>query len=118
MPDHVHVLFVLGIRLDVGRCVSRWKTEGRKSSGYAGAWQRDFWEHRLRNDEPWEDYGLYLFLNPYRTGLLVRNEAWPGWWVPEPQRFKFMEMLGPKGEPPAEWIDWPDVKFAKLSTGE
>lgn len=118
MPDHVHVLFELGTRLDVGRCVSRWKTVGRQTAGYAGVWQRDFWEHRLRNDESWEDYGLYLFLNPYRAGLLARNAAWPGWWVPDPKRFKFMEMLGPQGEPPQEWIEWPEEKFAGLVTGE
>jgi REP element-mobilizing transposase RayT len=118
MPDHVHVLFKLGEQLDVGRCVSRWKTAGRKEAGYAGAWQRDFWEHRLRDGEPWEDYGLYVFLNPYRAALLSRNEAWSGWWVPEPRRFKFMEMLGPKGEPPQEWIEWPEARFAGLAAGE
>ena len=118
MPDHVHVLFELGSRLDVGRCVSRWKTAGRKASGYAGAWQRDFWEHRLRKGESWEDYGLYLLLNPYRAGLLSSNEVWPGWWVPEVWRFKFMELLGPEGEPPRAWIEWPATRFAGLVTRE
>ncbi|MDI1249542.1 MAG: transposase [Lacunisphaera sp.] len=117
MPDHVHVLFVLGQRLDVGRCVSRWKTEGRKAAGYAGEWQRDFWEHRLRQEDSLEDYGLYLFLNPYRAGLLSRDRCWPGWWVPEPVCFRFMALLGPKGEPPREWIEWPDERFAGLATG-
>ncbi|MBL9219225.1 MAG: transposase [Opitutaceae bacterium] len=118
MPDHAHVIFALGARLGVGRCVSRWKTVCRKQAGYAGEWQRDFWEHRLRDDEASEDYGLYLFLNPYRAGLLPRNAAWQGWWVPDPKRFKFMELLGPHGEPPEEWIEWPEEKFARLATGE
>jgi len=62
MPDHVHVLFVLGARLDVGRCVSRWKTVGRRGSGYAGEWQRDFWEHRVRDDDSWGGlWALYFF---------------------------------------------------------
>jgi hypothetical protein len=83
-----------------------------------GAWQRDFWEHRLGYDETCEEYGLYLYLNPYRAGLLARSKAWTGWWVPEPRNFKFMELLGPKGEPPQEWIEWPAEKFAELKTGE
>jgi putative transposase len=118
MPDHVHVLFELGSRLDIGRCISRWKTVGRKQAGYAGEWQRDFWEHRLRIDESWDDYGLYLFLNPYRAGLIAQNVVWPGWWAPDPKCFKFMELLGPQGEPPKEWIEWSDEKFADLVTGE
>jgi REP element-mobilizing transposase RayT len=118
MPNHVHVLCVLGDRLDVGRCVSRWKTVGRRESGYAGEWQRDFWERRVRDDESSEDYALYILLNPYRAGLAKRGEAWPWWWAPTPERFMFSTMLGPRGEPPEEWIDWPADKFAELATGE
>lgn len=118
MPDHVHVLFVLGERLDLGRCVSRWKTVGRQASGYAGEWQRDFWERRVRNEESREDYGLYIFLNPYRARLLTSDEPWQWWWAPEPELFRFTTMLGKQGEPLAEWIDWPDERFAALETGE
>jgi putative transposase len=118
MPDHVHVLFALGEGLDVGRCVSRWKTVGRRVSGYAGEWQRDFWERRVRGDESQEDYALYILLNPYRAGLAKRGEAWPWWWAPTPERFRFSAMLGPRGEPPDEWIEWPEERFAELKTGE
>jgi len=118
MPDHVHVLFKLGSRLDVGRCVSRWKTVGRRTSDYLGGWQRDFWERRVRDDESPEDYALYILLNPYRAGLAKRGEAWAGWWAPTPARFRFSTMLGPQGVPPEEWIDWPAEKFAGLATGE
>jgi putative transposase len=118
MPDHIHVLFQLGKRLPVGRCVSRWKAQTRRACGYLGAWQRDFWEHQVRPDDPWEDYGLYLFLNPYRAGLIPRSAAWPGWWIPEPRYFRFMALLGSKGEPPEEWIKWPEARFAGLAVGE
>jgi REP element-mobilizing transposase RayT len=67
MPDHVHVLFELGEKLGVGACVGYWKSHVLKVVGYAEDWQRDFWEHRVRDDERWEDYGLYIFLNPYRA---------------------------------------------------
>ncbi len=118
MPDHVHVLFELGERLDVGRCVSRWKTVGLRQSGYVGEWQRDFWERRVRDDESQEDYALYILLNPYRAELAKRGEPWAGWWMPRPERFLFSAMLGPHGEPPEEWIEWPEERFAGLATGE
>lgn len=118
MPDHVHVLFELGVRLDVGRCVSRWKTVGRQGSGYAGEWQRDFWERRVRDDEAAEDYALYILLNPYRAGWAKRGEGWAGWWLPTPERFWFPTMLGAKGVPPSEWIDWPEEQLSGLETGE
>jgi REP element-mobilizing transposase RayT len=94
MPDHVHVLFRLGSRLDVGRCVSRWKSVARGLAGYAGAWQRDFWEHRVREQRREEEYALYIYLNPYRGGLVARTVFWPGWWASEPGRFRFFSKLG------------------------
>jgi putative transposase len=118
LPDHVHVVFALGDRLDVGRCVSRWKAVGLRESGYAGEWQRDFWERRVRDDESVEDYALYILLNPYRAGLAERGEGWAGWWLPAPERFLFSVMLGPRGEPPDEWIGWQEERFAGLETGE
>jgi putative transposase len=118
MPDHAHVLFELGRRLDVGRCVARRKARTRAGAGYAGAWQRDFWEHDVRTAALCEEYALYLFLNPYRATLLRRDRTWAGWWTPEPSRFRFMSMLGPGGEPQPEWIDWPESRFENLRTGE
>jgi REP element-mobilizing transposase RayT len=118
MPDHLHVLFELGTRLTLGRCLARWKASTRHKIDYAEDWQRDFWEHRVREDERWEDYGLYIFLNPYRAGLISRGEAWPWWWVPEPKVFSFMQALDSRGAPPSEWIDWPEDRFAGLKVGE
>lgn len=118
MPDHVHVLFELGSRLDVGRCVGRWKSMARRSSQFRGHWQRDFWEHRLRESDNQEDYALYVFLNPYRAGLLGSTETWPGLLLPDSNRFRFPGMLGANGEPPSEWIDWPDDRFEGLQIGE
>ena len=114
----MHVLFEVGERLSVGRCVSRWKAVGRRGSGYAGEWQRDFWERRVRDEESHEDYALYILLNPYRAGLAKAGEAWAGWWMPALEVFRFGGLLGPQGEPPAEWIDWPEERFAALKTGE
>ena len=118
MPDHVHVLFALGERLDVGRCVSRWKATGRKMAGFAGGWQRDFWERRLRDSAEEEEYALYIFLNPHRDGLVPRDASWPGWWAPEPARFRFSAMLEAEGGPPEKWFVRAETRFAGLETGE
>jgi putative transposase len=118
MPDHVHVIFEVGERLSVGRCVSRWKSQGRKASGYPGEWQRDFYEHQLRTEESLEDYGLYLVLNPYRAGVCEPEAAWPGWWCARPKWFRFTTALSEHGVPPTEWIGWDADRFSALMTGE
>lgn len=118
MPDHVHVVFALGARLSAGQCVGRWKSDVRRACDYRHEWSRDFFEHRLRAEEPLEDYGLYLFLNPYRARLARANEPWPWWWAPEARVFRFFEMLSTDGTPPPEWIEWPDDRFNHISVDE
>jgi REP element-mobilizing transposase RayT len=118
MPDHVHVLFELGGRLTVGQTIARWKTETRKGIEYAEDFQRDFWEHMLRETDDVEDYALYIFLNPYRAALLPPGRSWPGWWTPDARQFRFTSALDEHGAPPQEWIEWPDDRFAGLAHGE
>ena len=118
MPDHVHVLFELGQTLTLGRCIARWKAESRRHIAYAGGWQRDFWEHLVRTDESWEDYGLYLFLNPYRAGLARAGDAWPWWWTPERGLFRFAAALDASGAPLAAWLEDYDAQLSNLATGE
>jgi REP element-mobilizing transposase RayT len=118
MPDHVHVLFELGLRLDVGRCVARWKSVTRKLAGYSGAWQRDFWEHRVRVQRHVEEYALYIYLNPYRATMAANTAAWPGWWAPRPTKFRFFGKLAAGDTPPIEWLSWPDNRFAELTIRE
>ena len=70
MPDHVHWLFQLGGRLSLGRIVAQWKAATRKVLAANDlAWQRDFFERHLRENEGLEAYGLYVFLNPYRNNV-------------------------------------------------
>lgn len=118
LPDHAHVLFELAAGFKVGQAVARWKSETRKSLGYLHAFQRDFWEHRLREAEAIEDFALYIFLNPYRAGLIRADATWPGSWTPQPRLFSFTESLTTGGGPPQEWVDWPAARFAGLAHGE
>jgi REP element-mobilizing transposase RayT len=118
MPDHVHVLFGLGMRLTVGQCVGRWKSEVRRVSDHRAKAQRDFFEHRLRASELADDYGLYIFLNPYRAGLISVEEVWPGWWAPEPRLFWFWQHVNGDGTPPKEWLWLHDEQFEGIVVGE
>ena len=108
MPDHCHWLFRLGGRLSLGRIMAKFK--GQTNEALAAthhAWQRDFYEHRLLSDEDLEDYALYIFLNPYRAGLVPFTASWPWWWTAAPTALRFLPMLDPGGTPPAEWIAQP-----------
>ncbi|MDD2764616.1 MAG: transposase [Opitutaceae bacterium] len=105
MPDHVHWLFTLGNRLSLGRVIACLKAQTKDAlSGEGLTWQRDFFEHRLSEEETIEPYGLYVFLNPYRAALLPAQVAWPHWWCPRPEDFEFLARLNHDGTPPAEWI--------------
>ena len=117
MPDHVHWLFNLGPRLALGRVMARWKAQSRPALTGAGlVWQRDFYEHSLRSEESPEDYGLYVFLNPYRAGVLPATAGWPHWYAPHPEDLGFIGQLNPDGTPPREWIA--DRIPAELAIGE
>jgi REP element-mobilizing transposase RayT len=118
MPDHAHVLFELGQLLTVGQCIARWKSTVRREMNYPGEWQRDFWEHRLRPAERAEDYALYVFMNPYRAGLIPPSEKWAAWWLPDPGLFRFSSELNTDGTPPSTWVDLPNARFAHLATGK
>ncbi|MFH1500132.1 MAG: transposase [Verrucomicrobiota bacterium] len=116
MPDHAHVLVELGRHHTIGRLVARWKAEVTRSVGLDTPWQRDFWEHRLRDEESVEDYGLYVLLNPYRAKLCAADAPWPGWWLASPEVFRFAQALAGEGVPPVEWQGWGEERFAGLAT--
>ena len=49
---------------------------------YGVDWQRDFFDHRLRNDRELEEKACYILMNPVRKGLCARAEDWV--WVLRP----------------------------------
>lgn len=108
MPDHIHALFELGGRLDVGQLVGKFKARTKACmTAYCVTWQRDFFEHRLRPEEPGSEYARYIFMNPYRAGLIERRAVWPWWRAGKVVDFDFMAHLDEGLYPPAEWIEEP-----------
>jgi REP element-mobilizing transposase RayT len=67
MPDHLHVLAILGERLTLGQSVGRLKAKTKSSLHAVAAslaWERDFYDHPVRPEEDHLALVLYLFLNP------------------------------------------------------
>lgn len=108
MPDHVHLLFVLGERLSLSRIIGKLKTQtsGPLRDG-AARWQDNYYDHRLREADAREPFAKYIFLNPYRANLLSRKESWAHWFRAGPINFAFEEAVRTLGEVPREWLDEP-----------
>jgi len=80
MPDHLHALMAFPIAQSVARTVRLWKTFLARQHGID--WQRDFFEHRIRNDEEFQSKAAYIRANPVRGGLVCEGDAWPFVWEP------------------------------------
>jgi len=104
MPDHVHMLFALGGRLGLAQVVAKFKALARDHGHANWHWQENMFEHQLRTRESIEDYGFYVFMNPYRAGLCALDVCWPWWFCPDPSSFRFLSGLGPGGTPQDSWL--------------
>ena len=78
MPDHVHGLFCMPAYYELKKSVGAWKSFTAKNS--AIRWQRDFFEHRLRDGESYDAKAQYIRMNPVRAGLCESPEDWPHIW--------------------------------------
>ena len=43
-------------------------------------WQENYYDHRRRRENECEPFARYIFLNPYRAGLISLYARWPSWW--------------------------------------
>jgi REP element-mobilizing transposase RayT len=78
MPDHVHLLLGVSIRLSLphlvgawkSRCYRLWRAQGNEHS----FWQRSYYDHALREEEDLRRAAEYILNNPVRAGLVERFE--------------------------------------------
>jgi len=76
MPDHVHALISFPPSGKPFKSViSKWKEWTAKHVGIA--WQRDFFEHRLKREESRREKADYILNNPVRKGLASNAGDWP-----------------------------------------
>jgi len=83
MPDHLHALIAFSWQPEAGMnaVVSNWKRYTARAFGIE--WQRDFFDHRIRNDEDHAEKWRYIRDNPKRAGFVDDPEAWPYVWFPD-----------------------------------
>jgi putative transposase len=88
MPDHLHGLISFSKETGIQKTITAWKHFTAHSADIR--WQRDFFEHRLRNDESFDEKAHYIRMNPVRKGLCLSPDDWPySWSLPRilgPQR--------------------------------
>ena len=81
MPDHFHALIGPGeCHKSLGEILGAFKSLSTRRywRWYGGRlWQRQFFDHIIRNDQDFEETVIYIQNNPVRKGLVVDPEAWP-----------------------------------------
>lgn len=104
MPDHLHLLVMLGERLSLGKAVQRLKAKTSVVLRAAClAWERGFFDRRIRPEDDRLTVFLYIYLNPYRAGLVAASDKWPRYHCREEEWKWFRELLH-VDRPYPEWL--------------
>jgi putative transposase len=88
MPDHLHAIIAFPREPGLARTVKNWKKFVAGEHGVS--WQRDFFDHRMRDHHELEEKTGYILMNPVRKGLREQPEDWK--WV-----------YRPNDRPPPSW---------------
>jgi putative transposase len=74
MPDHLHAILAFPREPGMATVIKNGK---KYVAGRHGVdWQRDFFDHRLRDHHEVEEKTSYILMNPVRNGLCERAEDW------------------------------------------
>jgi putative transposase len=88
MPDHLHAIMAFPREPGMVTTIKNWK---KFVAGKHGVdWQRDFFDHRLRDHHELDEKTSYILMNPVRKGLCQQPEDWA--WV-----------YRPNDRPPPQW---------------
>ena len=49
----------------------------REDAGERGIWQRNYWEHLIKNEFDYQRHFDYVHVNPLKHGLVARVIDWP-----------------------------------------
>ena len=104
MPDHVHLFFTLGERLALSQAVARLKTKTQSLVRAQGVdWQNNFYDHKVLQGDSVETIIRYIYLNPFRSGLLQSNETWAHFYCCDADWIWFRDLTD-SGQPFPEWL--------------
>ncbi len=104
MPDHVHIVFQLGISLSLPQVIGKLKQLSRKKSAPAPIhWQPSFHDHKLRTDTELHPILHYIYLNPYRAKLITTDQTYPYTHI-APSHWTWFQPLLKQNCPYPEWL--------------
>jgi putative transposase len=104
MPDHVHLLVqIKGVEslAECMRCWKGWLSSDLRRRGLC--WQEGFYEHRVQESENLLPVFLYIYLNPYRAGLVPETAVWAGYFCC-PEDWSWFGDLTRESVPQPEWL--------------
>ena len=76
MPDHLHALISFNTHEYSMSSIIR-SFKGYLAKEQQIDWQKNYFDHRLRNDAALEEKAQYIRLNPVRAGLVEQATEWP-----------------------------------------
>ena len=104
MPDHLHLIAVLGIRLSLGQAVQRLKAKTATALRSASlAWEHGYFDRQLRMHDECLPLFLYIYLNPYRKYLCAGDQSWP-WFICHENDWAWLQEYLARDLPPPEWL--------------
>ena len=104
MSDHAHFLITLGERLTLGRTVQRLKAKtAARLREFGLKWERGFFDRQMRPEDDCLAVFLYIYLNPYRAGLIEAQETWPHYYC-DPGDWSWFSSYLEADLPPPEWL--------------
>jgi REP element-mobilizing transposase RayT len=80
MPDHLHAILAFQREPGMKTVIKNWKKY--VAGKHDVDWQRDFFDHRLRDHHELEEKTSYILMNPVHKELCERAEDWV--WVYRP----------------------------------
>ena len=78
MPDHLHGIWHFNPDPGLKTAITNWKKLAARR--WKIQWQRDFFDHRLRNDREHAEKWAYVSNNPIKAGLAADEYSWPHRW--------------------------------------
>jgi putative transposase len=84
IPDHIHLMVCFPPDRILSKVIGLWRRSLARK--HAISWQRNFLEHRLRNEENFQQKADYILYNPVRAGLIKQPQDWPYTWLANTDR--------------------------------
>ena len=82
MPDHLHGIISFSTGPGMSKIIAFWKAYTNRALGVR--WQRNYFDHRLRDETEFNEKANYIRMNPVCAGLCKNPGDWP--WMLDSKR--------------------------------